>query len=37
MWGGKKKFVLTKHQRKDKKNPVIFKLDRMWVEKKSDQ
>lgn len=30
----KKKVFLTKHQRKGNKNPVIFNLNSMWVERK---
>lgn len=34
LWEKKKKKVfLTKHQRKGNKNPVIFNLTSMWVEK----
>lgn len=32
--GEKKNVFLTKHQRKGNKNPVLFKLNSMWVEKK---
>lgn len=32
-YGRKKKVFLTKHQRKGNKNPVIFNLTSMWVEK----
>lgn len=35
-YGRKKKVFLTKHQRKGNKNPVIFNLTSMWVEKISD-